>query len=291
MMMEGMMMEEKPADMMEAMEGGEVEFEGGDDMMMEGMDMGMGGDMMAMMEASVTDPRTKSTDEDKFAAWADVPACFLRNCIHNPFFGDIVKAHVVNHEFFQGKAKHDTWGGVAGLMTSGIVTSERKDADTWFSGYVGDLDLESLMGMANNGAILFPGWVEGWTSEQDAVDYVKTLEATKESKETLRKVVCKVTNASVMTTAGNRAVAHRLQGTVTKVEPKDGTTFIEITGLPHDDQTIAQAAEAALAAKKLAEEEAAKAKAGGDMMMEGMGMEGMGMEMEMEKPAEGMEGM
>jgi hypothetical protein len=195
------------------MEGGQAEYEGGDEGMGE-MGMGEMGGEMGMgdmgMAGSVTDPRTKSTDDATFSSWADVPACYLRNAIKNPYFGDIVKSHVVNWEFYQGKAKQDTWGGVAGLLTSGLVSSARADADTWFSGYVGDLDLTSLMGMASNGAILFPGWVEGWTSEQDAVDFAKTLEANCQSKSDVRRVVCKVSNASVLATAGNRAVAHRL---------------------------------------------------------------------------------
>lgn len=213
---------------------------GGEDEGM-GMEMGMGMEgMTMMMDATVTDPRSASTDADTFSGWADVPMCFLRNAIKNPFFGDVVKSHVVHWEMFMDKAKDDTWGGVAGLMTSGIVTSARTDADAWFSGYVGDLDLDSLMGMAN-GPVLFPGWLEGWANEEDAINYTKTLEANSNSKSVLRKVVIKVSNASVMTVAGNRSVAHRLQGTVSKVEPKDGTTFAEVAGLPHDDQTIAAA--------------------------------------------------
>lgn len=173
MMMEPEKMEMEPEAMME---GGQSEFSGGEmeGMMMEGMGDGMM--MAAMMEASVTDPRTASTDTETYEGFANVPGCFLRNALKNPFFGDLVKAHVINWEFFQAKAKHDTWGGVAGLLTSGLASSARTEADAWFSGYVGELDQESFLGM-EKGAILFPGWIEGWANAEDATNYVKTLEA------------------------------------------------------------------------------------------------------------------
>lgn len=145
------------------MEGGDEEFSGGEN---EGEEKKEGEESKGM-EASVTDPRTKTTDEVTFSSFADAPACYLRNAVKNPFFGDLVKSHIINWEFFKSKAKHNTWGGVAGLLTSGIVTGTRAEAETWFSGFVGELDHASLSAMDKQD-ILFPGWVEGWTSEQDA---------------------------------------------------------------------------------------------------------------------------
>jgi len=250
------------------------------------MGEGEGDKGMTAMDATVTDPRTKSTDTDAFSSFADVPMCFLRNCIHNPYFGDLVKSHVVNWEFFPKKPSADTWGDVAGLMTSGLASSARTEADAWFSGYVGEFDHLSLTEMGaltEKAPILFPGWIEGWANEQDAIDYAKTLAANNESKNAIKQVVVKVSKASVLTVAGNRSVAHRLQGTLQKVEEKDGTTFIEIDGLPHDDRTIEQAekdkadALAAAAAKEKEGAEGDKGMGEGDKGMgEGEGDKGMG---------------
>jgi hypothetical protein len=201
------------------------------------------------MEASVTDPRTKTTDEVTFSSFADAPACYLRNAVKNPFFGDLVKSHIINWEFFRSKAKQNTWGGVAGLLTSGIVTGTRAEAETWFSGFVGELDHASLSAM-DKSDILFPGWVEGWTSEQDASDYLKSLDANKNSKENIQKVILKVTGAHVLSYGGNRAIAHRLVATINKVEAKDGVLTLEAAGKAPDNRTIAEVAAELLKAKE-----------------------------------------
>ena len=216
------------------MEGGECEYDGGDEEEKPAEDK-PAEDTGGMAAAAVTDPRTASTDTETYAGFANVPGCFLRNALVNPFFGDLVKSHVVHWEMFGDKASEKTWGGVAGLLTSGIASAARADSEAWFSGYVGELDQESLMGMANNGAILFPGWTEGWANADDATNYLKTLEASSNSKGSIKRVVFHVTNASTLTVLGNRSVSHRLQGTVTKMELIDGVTHLEVTGLPHDD--------------------------------------------------------
>lgn len=232
------------------MEGGELEFDGGDEENKEeNKDEAAGGDEAKGMEASVTDPRTKTTDEVTFSSFADAPACYLRNAVKNPYFGDLVKSHIINWEFFKSKAKQDTFGGVAGLLTSGIVTGTRAEAETWFSGFVGELDHASLSAM-NNQDILFPGWIEGWTSEQDASDYLKSLDANKNSKENIQKVILKVTGAHVLSYGGNRSIAHRLAATINKVEAKDGVLLLEAAGKAPDNRTIAEVAAELLKAKE-----------------------------------------
>lgn len=224
----------------EAMEGGEYEYDGGDDEMAaaEGMD---GGDMggMAGMEATVTDPRQASDSSATFEGFANVPACFLRNCLINPVFGDLAKSYVISREFFPDKKNDSPFHAVAGFISSHLVTSDRADAEAWFSGYVGELDAESLRAMKDQ-PILFPGWSEGWANADDATNNVKHLDANRNSKKDIVKAVFHVTGASVLTACGNRSVAHRLAGKVTAVEEKDGVMTIEVAADPHNDKTIAE---------------------------------------------------
>jgi hypothetical protein len=252
------------------MEGGDLEFDGGDEENKEegAAAGGDGAEEAKGMEASVTDPRTKTTDEVTFSSFADAPACYLRNAVKNPFFGDLIKSHVINWEFFRSKASQNTWGGVAGLLTSGIVTGTRAEAETWFSGFVGELDHASLSAM-DKSDILFPGWIEGWTSEQDAADYLKSLDANKNSKENVQKVILKVTGAHVLSYGGNRAIAHRLAATINKVEAKDGVLMMEAAGKAPDNRTIAEVAAELLKAKEAppVTDDANKEAGAGDMGM------------------------
>jgi hypothetical protein len=78
------------------MEGGECEYDGGDEE--EKKDDMAGAEGMA--DATVTDPRKEHKDDESYAGFANVPACFLRNALVNPYFGDLVKSHVINWEFF-----------------------------------------------------------------------------------------------------------------------------------------------------------------------------------------------
>jgi len=69
-----------------------------------------------------------------------------------------------------GKHTEDKeWAGVAALVGCALDAAESAETDVWFSGYLGDEDLEALKAVEEGGSILFPGWVAGWKSKEEAV--------------------------------------------------------------------------------------------------------------------------
>jgi len=197
------------------------------------------------------DPGQYDADDFAYGGWETVPAIFLKQATVNPYWGDLVKGHVIHWEFFQKKASDHTWSGAAGLITSFIATSERADTESWFSGFVVDDDIASLRAIAADGPILFPGWVAGWKSEADAIAHIATLPKDN-AKVGLHGVVFHVTGASALAFAQCRVFCHRLEGKVAKNEDKDGNTHFEVAAAPHNDQTIAEWAAAEAAAAKAA---------------------------------------
>lgn len=184
-------------------------------------------------------PEKYDADDFAYGGWETVPAIFLKQAIVNPYWGDLVKGHIVHWEFFQKKASDHTWSAAAGFISSFIATSARTDQEAWFSGFVGDDDLASLKGIAKDGPILFPGWIQGWKTKEEAVAYIGALDRSN-SKSNLNGVIFHVTNASTLAFASCRLVAHRLEGTVASNAEDGGNTLFEVAGLPHNDQTCAE---------------------------------------------------
>lgn len=176
--------EEKPA---EAMEGEMME-----------------GEMMAeeMMEGGegMDKPDLYGGDSAAYDGFANLPALLLRCCTVHPYFGDLVKSAVCHYEFnFKGKSLVDVpmpkigfgdltknplaaketdpghWAGVAALVASALDKAEATESDVWFSGYLGAQDIEALKEMAEGDNILFPGWMAGWKSEDEAKTHLASL--------------------------------------------------------------------------------------------------------------------
>jgi hypothetical protein len=233
------------------------------------------------------DPGQYDADDFAYGGWETVPAIFLKQATVNPYFGDLVKGHVIHWEFFQKKASDHTWSGAAGLITSFIATSARTDQEAWFSGFVGDEDIASLNGIAADGPILFPGWVAGWKSEADAIAHIATIPRDN-AKVGLHGVVFHVTGASALAFAQCRVFCHRLSGKVSKHEAKDSNTVFEVAADPHNDQTIAEWTAAEAEKVKAAATPAAAPAEGGDAApAEGAPAEGGGDPPAEAAPAEG----
>lgn len=101
------------------------------------------GDGDAKVVASM-DPGVYDSDDYSYEGWEAVPAIFLKQATVNPYFGDLVKGHIINHEFLQAKSKADKWNGAAGLITSALSSAKREPTEAWFSGRVGEEDLGGL---------------------------------------------------------------------------------------------------------------------------------------------------
>merc|ERR1719331_780273 len=174
----------------EAMEGEMMEGE-----MMEG-EMMEGGEDGAMEK-----PDLYAGDSAAYDGFANLPALLLKCCTAYPYFGDLVKSALVHYEFnFKGKgpipdvplpklslsdlAKNplntkqtnpDQWAGVAALVAAALDKAEASETDVWFSGYLGAQDIEALKEMADGDNILFPGWMAGWKSEDEAKTHLTNL--------------------------------------------------------------------------------------------------------------------
>ena len=164
----------------------------------------MEGEMMAeeMMEGGegMDKPDLYGGDSAAYDGFANLPACLLRCCTVYPYFGDLVKSAVCHYEFnFKGKSLVDVpmpkiglgdltknplaaketnpghWAGVAALVASALDKAESTESDVWFAGYLGAQDVEALNEMADGDNILFPGWMAGWKSEDEAKTHLASL--------------------------------------------------------------------------------------------------------------------
>jgi|TARA_B110001450_G_scaffold146370_1_gene136790 hypothetical protein len=166
----------------------------------------MEGEMMAeeMMEGgedgAMEKPDLYAGDSAAYEGFANLPALLLKCCTAQPYFGDLVKSALIHYEFnFKGKSLADVpmpklsladlsrnplnakettpgqWAGVAALVAAALDKAEATAADVWFSGYLGAQDVEALKAMAEGDNILFPGWMAGWKSEDEAKTHLTNL--------------------------------------------------------------------------------------------------------------------
>jgi len=168
-----------------AMEGDMMAMEG--EMMAE--EMMEGGDEMEMM---MEKEDLYKDDSEDYTGFANLPKLFLRCMTVHPYFGDLIKKCLIYYEFnfgdkalvplpkidlfkdprelMNGKHTEDKeWAGVAALVGCALDAAEAADTEVWFSGYLGDEDLEQLKEIAEGENVLFPGWVAGWKTKEEAI--------------------------------------------------------------------------------------------------------------------------
>lgn len=187
------------------------------------------------------DPRAAHVDDQEFKGFESTPALYLRSALTSEFFGDSIKQRIIAIEFTgpKGQSVNEQLAGAAGFLASGLHTSEREDADAWFSGLVGELDQASLRDLKKDAPISFPGWLAGWASEDDALGYLAALKD--EGKKDVSQVVFKVTGAHVTKVLGNRLVAYRPAGKLAedaKFDDKTNVLTVTVAASPFDDRTL-----------------------------------------------------
>ena len=179
---------------------------------------------MAMMAAE----DLYKDDSAAYDGWANFPALLLRNCIVNPYFGDLVKANLIAWEFnYKGSEPKKDFTGAAGLLSCAVNSAERAEKEIWVSGLVGELDLESLKGIAEaKGAIMFPGPLAGWESEDAAIKHIAGAESkgSQACFKAIYKVKTKVVSAVVC-----RHFVGRLHAAIDSHEEKDGVHHFVLT--------------------------------------------------------------
>jgi hypothetical protein len=271
------------------------------------MDMMMEGEMMAEeapaeMEGGegMEEPDLYAGDSAAYDGWANLPALFLRCMTVSPYFGDIVKSALVYYEFnFGGKqlvplpkiglgdftknplaAKEPevaAWAGIAALVGCAVDAAEAAEADVWFSGYLGDEDVQALEAIEVGGAILFPGWMAGWKSEDDAKKGIWECNG----KNTVHKVII-VTKTKVLDAVVCRLFSQRFNSKKTSFEKKDDIWYLTVEDNGWEYKSLADW-------KVWVEEEAKKAAEAAAAAAAAKGMEGAaeGEMMAMEAAAEG----
>lgn len=123
--------------------------------------------------------------------------------------------------------------GAAGMVGASIDASEGDAKDVWWSGYAGEDDLETLKEIgAAQGPIMFPGWICGWATEDEAK---KDLGTSDDAQGT--KVIFKV-NAKCLSAVVCRHFIQRLNGKLDTFEEKEGIWVGTVSEVPFEADTI-----------------------------------------------------
>lgn len=249
--------EKKEGDM--AMEG-EMAMEA--EMMEGGEDMDGEMAMDAMMAAAND---LYKDDAEDYAGSANLGKLLLAQSVKAPYFGDLIKRQLVIAEFdsvatgFGGlslpkveipevpmpevpgvplpakKPKDTVFAGASAVISAYVDSAEGDAKDIWFSGFAGDEDLEALKGLAGEkGPIVFPGWLAGWRSEEDAKANVGTYGGSQAGAKVIFKINAKCLEAVVC-----RSFIQRLSATVDSHEEADGWNSFALTEKPFTATTIA----------------------------------------------------
>ena len=224
-------------------------------------------------------------DAEDYNGSANLGKLLLAQSVKNPIFGDLIKRQLVIAEFdsvqsggafgislpkveipevpmpevpgvpLPAKKPSDTCFAGASAVISAYVDSAEGDAkDIWFSGFCGDEDLEALKALAaEKGPIVFPGWLSGWRSEDDAKNNVGVYGGKQAGAKVLFKINAKCLEAVVC-----RSFIQRLSASLDSYEEADGWNVFQLTEKPFTATTIAdwnKAQAAGPADDKPAEEE------------------------------------
>lgn len=120
-------------------------------------------------------------DFEPMSGFNKLPQLLLTLAARYPFFGDIVRAQLLAYEFRHDRTDKPAsfcFAPAIGLMDAAVEKAEEaaEPSEVWFSGLVGDADLESLQEMASSKSeILFPGVLYGWNTKENAIANLATL--------------------------------------------------------------------------------------------------------------------
>lgn len=226
-------------------------------------------------------------DSGDYAGAGNLPAFLLSASCKQPYFGDMMRRNLIEHEFNHAdKPENKDFEDACGMMDAAAESGSAKK-EVFIAGCHGEEDMASITQMiADKADIMFPGCVAAWTTEENAK---KALEGAGEhSGQKCTKVIYKV-EATVLEAVHCRAFAHRLSAKIdSSVNDADtGTEVITLTAYEGDEALKAKMGktipdwnkaveEAAKAAEAAAAAEGMEAAMGGEGMMEGEGNMEMG---------------
>jgi len=167
---------------------------GGDEMAAEGGEEMMEGEAMAAMEmagdgeAKAPAGESKLYDVSAFDAVSghvELPKLIVQLMIQYPVFGDAVKAQVMHHDL-GGDAPFNSFGPATTLAGAYVAAKQEGAVESWGSSWLTKEDLEDLQEVAKDGdnkALIFPGVVKAYTSQ----DLAKGTEEVKDRTQVLFK--------------------------------------------------------------------------------------------------------
>jgi hypothetical protein len=194
------------------------------------MDAPAEGEMMMDLPSAAKSPY--DGDATDYKGFGNLPTLLLALSVKHPFFGDVVKAQLINWEFNYESDKPSELQFLAavGLMDAGVELAEAAGTATkvFFSGFAGEDDFASLTGMAEaKSDILFPGVIAGWATKEEAV---AALVGQGEQGSDLTKVIYEA-ETKVVSSVHCRLFVHRYSATLEKLELVDGIQVITLKEL------------------------------------------------------------
>jgi len=273
-----------------------MEMEGGDEMMMEGME---GMDMAAMnmdavdpgagmesMEKTVPNPFVYDKDARDYAGFKNFPALLLRNMIVNASIFDEAKATAIGWEFNpQSGPKKGELASAAALISAAASKAVKGEQTVWFSAFVGAQDKLSLDAVHTGSKKIHFPWISvGWATKEEAVNAFAHSPAPGGKglmgdmmggvgkagalltfgmvggDDELHQVVFEVEKAAAFQFLDCRWVVHRLNGTIEAAATKeDKISIYKMTAAALAPQTVKQWEESKTAAAAAATPPAAAA--------------------------------
>ena len=117
-------------------------------------------------------------DEDSdYQGWQNLPKAIIRQSVLHPFFGDIMKAAVMDAEFNHPKSQ-GMFAEAIGLTTAAVEASKDTEGTIFASGFLGDEDFAQLAELAEReGQVHVPGLLLGFDDEKTAFDQIVMAEA------------------------------------------------------------------------------------------------------------------
>jgi hypothetical protein len=150
---------------MEMMEEKAMDEDAPEEMMMEGE-----GDMM-MDLAPVAAWNPYEGDGGDYSGAGNLPAFLLSASCKQPYFGDMLRRSMIEHEFnHEDKPENLDFENACGMMAAAAESGSAKK-EVWIAGCHGEEDWGAIQGCLadkENAEIMFPGAIACWTSEENA---------------------------------------------------------------------------------------------------------------------------
>jgi len=192
-------------------------------------------------------------DEEKFGSSEGaelLPKLLIECLVLHPYVGDLVRAQVCSWEL--GGTKGEEWKELSTTISAAVEAGEKAEVDVYMAAWLGPEDIEDFNDVSTNKetrALVFPGVICGFSSEEDAF---KKQSAKEEKKQKLEKYLFHIKTNALKCCGEKVHAVHRLFAKVDKAEKPEGKdyTLVELVPfLDHATKTMADYAAKIAAAK------------------------------------------